>query len=156
MKPFKGNKFGKSHSDRPERSKSRSFGRPSGGSRFGRRDSEGSRDDDRPRNKTFSRSNDGDRESSGGKGGFELHQATCDKCGRECDVPFKPTGNKPVYCRSCFREINSQETGRKPDNSDRNTFRDDFKPREKSNPSSDELDKINRKLDKIMRALKIE
>ncbi|KKR84817.1 MAG: hypothetical protein UU31_C0003G0151 [Candidatus Uhrbacteria bacterium GW2011_GWA2_41_10] len=31
-----------------------------------------------------------------------MFSATCAKCGNQCDVPFKPTGEKPVYCRECF------------------------------------------------------
>ncbi|MHC5019279.1 MAG: zinc-ribbon domain containing protein [Planctomycetota bacterium] len=27
---------------------------------------------------------------------------TCEECGKETTVPFKPTGIKPVYCRDCF------------------------------------------------------
>lgn len=33
----------------------------------------------------------------------ERHQATCSACGKACEVPFKPNGKKPVYCRDCFR-----------------------------------------------------
>ncbi len=33
-----------------------------------------------------------------------MHQATCDKCGRDCEVPFKPTGDRPVFCKDCFRK----------------------------------------------------
>lgn len=33
----------------------------------------------------------------------ELHQATCNECGKMCEVPFRPNGKKPVYCRDCFR-----------------------------------------------------
>lgn len=32
----------------------------------------------------------------------EMHKATCSDCGNECEVPFKPTEGKPVYCRDCF------------------------------------------------------
>jgi CxxC-x17-CxxC domain-containing protein len=34
----------------------------------------------------------------------EMHKATCDKCGNSCEVPFRPTGSKPVFCRDCFRK----------------------------------------------------
>ncbi len=27
----------------------------------------------------------------------------CAQCGRAADVPFKPRGDRPVYCRDCFR-----------------------------------------------------
>ena len=32
----------------------------------------------------------------------EMHKATCSDCGKECEVPFKPTEGKPVRCRDCF------------------------------------------------------
>jgi len=32
----------------------------------------------------------------------EMHKAVCSKCKKECEVPFKPTEGKPVYCRECF------------------------------------------------------
>jgi len=49
----------------------------------------------------------GDRGSRGGFGGrdrkpLELHDVVCDKCGKETQVPFKPTGDKPVFCRDCY------------------------------------------------------
>ncbi|MBI1933318.1 MAG: hypothetical protein HYS24_12350 [Ignavibacteriales bacterium] len=31
-----------------------------------------------------------------------MHRATCDHCGKDCEVPFKPTSGKPIYCSSCF------------------------------------------------------
>ena len=44
----------------------------------------------------------------GGGGGYsdrprEMFSATCDSCGKEARVPFRPTGSKPVYCSDCFR-----------------------------------------------------
>ena len=32
----------------------------------------------------------------------EMHKATCSKCKKECEVPFKPTEGKPVYCKECY------------------------------------------------------
>ena len=37
----------------------------------------------------------------------EMHKATCSECGKECEVPFKPTEGKPVYCRDCFQKRRS-------------------------------------------------
>lgn len=34
----------------------------------------------------------------------ERHKAVCSECGKECEVPFKPTEGKPVYCRDCFQK----------------------------------------------------
>ncbi|HEY4483059.1 MAG TPA: CxxC-x17-CxxC domain-containing protein [Candidatus Paceibacterota bacterium] len=33
-----------------------------------------------------------------------MHQATCSTCNKDCQVPFRPTGDKPVYCRDCFNK----------------------------------------------------
>lgn len=34
----------------------------------------------------------------------EKYKAICSECGQECEVPFKPTPGKPVYCFECFKE----------------------------------------------------
>lgn len=39
-----------------------------------------------------------------GSGGSQMHSATCGNCGRHCEVPFKPTGSRPVLCSDCFQE----------------------------------------------------
>jgi CxxC-x17-CxxC domain-containing protein len=31
-----------------------------------------------------------------------VHTAVCSDCGCECEVPFKPRGNRPVYCQKCW------------------------------------------------------
>ena len=33
----------------------------------------------------------------------EMFAATCSSCGKEAQVPFRPTSGKPVYCSDCFR-----------------------------------------------------
>ena len=39
----------------------------------------------------------------GGFGGpREMFKATCEECKKECEVPFKPSGGRPVYCKECF------------------------------------------------------
>ena len=63
--------------DRPRRSFGGSGGNRSGGSRFG----------------------GGNNFNSGPR---EMHKAICADCKKECEVPFKPTEGKPVYCRDCF------------------------------------------------------
>jgi len=122
--------------DRDSRGSREGFGGRSGGSRFGGR--------------------------SGGRGGFsggrdsrrferkpiEMHDVTCDKCGKECQVPFRPSGDKPVLCSDCFRqsgEGSSRSFG--PRSRDRHS---------QSGMSSEQLSKIEAKLDKIIKALKID
>src|SRR3989344_8180600 len=62
-----------------------------GGRRFGGRDSGGGRSFDRPR---------------------EMTKVTCSECGKETEVPFKPTGDRPVYCRECFAKMGGPEERR--------------------------------------------
>jgi len=39
----------------------------------------------------------------GGSGGpREMFKATCAECNQECEVPFKPREDRPVYCKECF------------------------------------------------------
>ena len=47
--------------------------------------------------------------SGGGGGGYdrgprEMFSATCSSCGKEAQVPFQPSGDKPVYCSRCFEQ----------------------------------------------------
>jgi len=37
-----------------------------------------------------------------------LFAAVCSECGKETQVPFKPTAGKPVYCRECFQKRGSR------------------------------------------------
>jgi len=38
----------------------------------------------------------------------EMHKAVCSDCGAECEVPFVPDPNRPVYCRECWMKRRSQ------------------------------------------------
>lgn len=40
----------------------------------------------------------------GGRGSREMFSATCSSCGQEAQVPFQPSGDKPVYCSTCFEK----------------------------------------------------
>lgn len=45
----------------------------------------------------------GGRSSGGGFGGRPtMHKATCSKCGNDCELPFRPSGDRPVFCSNCF------------------------------------------------------
>lgn len=74
---------------RDSRDSGRSFG---GGSSYGGGGGGGS-------------SYDRDRGSSFGgqsRAPMGLHKAVCAQCGMNCEVPFKPTGERPVLCKNCF------------------------------------------------------
>lgn len=47
----------------------------------------------------------------GGNRNFDrprMHPAVCSSCGKDCEVPFMPTGNKPVYCSNCYSKSNDR------------------------------------------------
>jgi|GEM_PF-1529539 len=148
-------------SDRPG---GRSGGRPSGGfggSRFGGRSSGG-----------FGGSKFGARSGGFGdssarrfsprdSGRAEMHDATCADCGNTCQVPFLPTGAKPVYCSSCFEMRGNGEDrgGRPPHRFERPSFQENrsfsapTSSAKSTAPSAGELEAINAKLDKILKTL---
>ncbi len=101
------------------------------------------------------------------RGRPELFDTVCDECGKECQVPFKPTGDKPVYCDECFERLNPR---RRDDNfrgdrgGDRGRGRDRGfdrgSDRGRGGDSSaqiaqlkEHLSNISGKLDKILRIL---
>ena len=53
----------------------------------------------------------------GGGGGFgggmrrEMHPAVCAECGKDTEVPFRPTGERPVYCSDCYRQMGPRSGG---------------------------------------------
>lgn len=68
-------------------------GYPSGGQKFGGKKSFGS-------NQKHGRGQQRDNRS--GDDRSEKFSATCSECHKKCDVPFKPSADKPVYCSACF------------------------------------------------------
>jgi CxxC-x17-CxxC domain-containing protein len=133
----------KGNSGRSSRGRSSSRDRP-GGSRGGfgsreRPDRGGSRGGFGSRGSSRGRGS-GRGDSRGGRGGFggrdrpEMTKVTCSSCKKECEVPFKPTSDKPVYCSNCFEKND---------------------PRAPQDHSKD-FQVIKEKLNKIMKALEIE
>ncbi|MBN2087095.1 hypothetical protein JW758_01985 [Candidatus Peregrinibacteria bacterium] len=53
----------------------------------------------------------GGRSFGGDRGRPEMHRAVCDECGDQCEVPFKPSGDKPVLCNNCFKKDNKGGRG---------------------------------------------
>ena len=43
-----------------------------------------------------------DRNSGYDQGPREMHPVVCAECGKDTTVPFRPTGDRPVYCSDCF------------------------------------------------------
>ena len=36
--------------------------------------------------------------------GRQLYSVQCANCGKQTQVPFKPSGDRPVYCRDCYMQ----------------------------------------------------
>ncbi len=45
---------------------------------------------------------DGGQSSGTDQHGRQLFDVDCSSCGNKAQVPFKPSGDRPVYCRDCF------------------------------------------------------
>lgn len=106
------------------------------------------------------------RGSSFGRDSFsakkEMHQAICSDCGESCEVPFRPSGSKPVFCNNCFRghkqapvhdtrgSHNFVSTSRSfKERAPRSSFSD----APKNNNLEDKLNALHIKLDKIIALL---
>jgi len=59
----------------------------------------------------FSRNDRGPRFNRGSEDNRlgEMHKVTCGDCGNECEIPFKPKYDRPVYCRECFKDHKPQK-----------------------------------------------
>ena len=117
----------------------------------------------------FRGGNGGGRPSYGGgnrggdRGPVTMHKAICDECHKSCEVPFRPSGDKPVYCNDCFGSKRGND-----DRGPRNDFGGDRAPRREFNdrpaqaftkpaaPSVDmskQLGDISAKLDRLLGAI---
>jgi CxxC-x17-CxxC domain-containing protein len=45
------------------------------------------------------------RPAAGGAGSREMFDAVCAQCNQPTTVPFKPRGDRPVYCRACYSSM---------------------------------------------------
>lgn len=103
----------------------------------------------------------------GGRGGdrgpVTMHKAVCDECHKSCEVPFRPSGDKPIYCNDCFGEKRGNEAPRRDFNNDRAPRRE-FNDRPApsfskptatpvGNDMSKQLGEMNSKLDRLINAI---
>ena len=88
------------------------------------------------------RDRDSGRFGRGERRPLEMHEVICAKYGKETEVPFKPTGDKPVYCRDCF-DKNGGDRGR-------DSGRGFNSGGAGAGMSAEQFTQINAKLDKII------
>ena len=85
----------------------------------------------------------------GRPGDRPMFQATCDKCGNKCEVPFRPTSGKPVFCNNCFEK--------KSGHGDRRGGRDRFSDRDRRGGGNDQvfqkLESLSSKIDRVLSLL---
>ncbi len=89
---------------KPQESSDSGFSRYDKGSSYNR--------DSRSVGSRFSRNDRGPRFNRGSEDNQrgEMHKVTCGDCGNECEIPFKPKYDRPVYCRECFKNHKPQES----------------------------------------------
>jgi len=62
----------------------------------------------------------------------EMHTVTCADCGDECQIPFEPKFNRPVYCSECFQKNKPQESRERHSRDERDSYQDNSRTRSKS------------------------
>ena len=125
------------------------FRKPHGnGNRFDRRDS--------------GRPSFGNRGGGGDRDSFDRpkFKTVCAQCGKNCEVPFRPTGERPVYCSDCFganKNAGAPTTSFKPNDSRPAPATIGAFSRETEDRRLDDmkrlLDSVNSKVDSILQAL---
>ena len=108
------------------------------------------------------------RKSWGGLGGRDrgpvtMHQAVCDQCGKPCEVPFRPTEGKPVYCNVCFqgkKETGNNRGGDRFPQKNFNSYKTSVKTdlggsisKENSDELKKQLEILNVKMDQLIKAV---
>ena len=73
----------------------------------------------------------------------EMHTVTCGDCGDECQIPFEPKFNRPVYCSECFQKHKPQEYGDRYSRDERPS-RDRYSKDERGSRSNQDDFRINR------------
>ncbi|MEK7460414.1 MAG: CxxC-x17-CxxC domain-containing protein [Patescibacteria group bacterium] len=134
------------------------YNKRGGSSGFGGRGGKPSFGSHRGGGSSFSKKNWGDK--GGSSAPFTLFKAICAKCNKPCEVPFRPTGGKPVYCKECFgTEGGTFKGDTRGDRFPKKDFgeRNSYAPRAESTPNNDavmkQLETINTKLEQLIRAV---
>ncbi len=88
------------------------------------------------------------------RGDRVMHKVVCDQCGKPCEVPFRPTGDKPVYCSSCFE--GKRKTRGTGDRFSKNKFsgqKTDFGSKGNNDELKKQLVILNGKMDQLIKAV---
>lgn len=83
----------------------------------------------------------------GDRGSRPMFQTVCSNCGKDCEVPFRPTGEKPVYCNDCFPKFSNRPNKQSFDRSGNSQNNSQL------GSLSSKIDGLNSKLEKILNLL---
>jgi CxxC-x17-CxxC domain-containing protein len=64
----------------------------------------------------------------------EMFKAKCSSCFKACEVPFRPTNGKPVFCRECFADNAPSDRPQGRGDSRDGGFRRDARPERSERP----------------------
>ncbi len=97
------------------------------------------------------------RGQAGPGGKLVLHRATCSTCGQNCEVPFRPSEDRPVFCKNCFDKNDSSSKGGRFDKRDTPSRPFSAPAHQAPDPRIDNLQKqvenLSYKLDKVLKLL---
>ncbi len=80
----------------------------------------------------------------------QMHNAVCDDCGKDCEVPFRPSGDKPIYCSECFEKKGGGS--KRPSRS--GSGRSGYGKKDDTNKKLiEQMSSLNVKLDRILKVL---
>ena len=95
-----------------------------------------------------------------------MHTATCSGCGKDCQVPFKPNGKKPVFCSACYVREEKGGEGRAHERGEKSSFyekKSAYQSRPHARPESrpsmngittEQYKTLNAKLDAILKLIR--
>ena len=109
---------------------------------------------DRPRfgNKSFGGPS---RDSRGGDDRPQMFTATCAECSKSCEVPFRPNGERPVFCRDCFGDKRGTDDRRAPAprSFEKREFTPSFAPKTVAAAPDARIDDLKRQVETINKKL---
>ncbi len=97
----------------------------------------------------------------GNKREVVMHKVICDECHKPCEVPFRPSSDKPVYCNECFGNKRGDDNRPQRRNFDDRAPKRDFNSRSSQSSFSNrdnsrgddikkQLSEVNSKIDRLM------
>lgn len=90
----------------------------------------------------------------------QMHSAVCADCGKNCEVPFRPNGERPVFCKDCFGDKREAPRGDAPrrDERPRSFEKREYSPQapvQRPQPQVEDkrIDELSRKVELIHKKL---